>query len=79
MLDEKTEFIKSLVNHIRKHMDFGARECPFCFHHYNHDADCLYSKALEILDNDELLAKSERLELLDIRRRKEELSQCVSP
>lgn len=29
-------------------MDYGGHECPFCGHHYNHSAICLYQQICDL-------------------------------
>jgi len=46
---EEAVLLMDLVARIDKYMDYGARECPLCWHHYNHDPDCLFTRAKGLL------------------------------
>jgi len=43
------DFIEDVIVFAGKRMNFGERGCPFCGHHYNHTADCLYLRARHLL------------------------------
>ncbi|MCK5644591.1 MAG: hypothetical protein KAJ19_27585 [Gammaproteobacteria bacterium] len=43
---DRIEFVRAIIEFVNKYMNFGEAACPFCGHYHNHDANCLYLKAL---------------------------------
>lgn len=49
LLNEALGICDKLYNHIQGIMNLGEGGCPFCEHRYQHDPDCPFMNAVEIL------------------------------